>query len=125
MSQIQQYPLHTCQVSRISRETHTFCPQKASHARRGVKEHVSHSFELSGHISASTWSTTKYDLSTHVKILRGSYSWTPKYDLDKAYQSEIDVHYVLVIKASSTHLHSNFHLTLIRICGVRADPAKF
>ena len=70
----------TCQVSRISRETHAFCPQKASHARRGVKEHVSHSFQSSDHISASTRPTRNYDLSTPIRIWRGIHFWAVKYD---------------------------------------------
>ena len=60
--------VQTCQVSRISRETHAFWPQITSHARGGIKGHLSHSFQLSSHISISTRPTRKYDLPNRIRI---------------------------------------------------------
>ncbi len=51
--------LQTCQVSHIWRETHAFWPQITSHARKGDRDQMSHSFHSTSHISASTRPTRK------------------------------------------------------------------
>ena len=68
--------MQTCQVSRISRETHAFWPQIASHARRGVREHLSHSSDsfhgISQHLlNVQETMTYQIPLEFHDKAISG------------------------------------------------------
>ena len=81
--------MQTCQVSRIWRETHAFCPQITSYARKGGREQMSHSFHSTRHISESTRPTRKYDLPNSIRIRWRSHLWTSFSDLHKAFMSRI------------------------------------